>query len=116
MEVGAKKDRRLRLGEMLVQHEVRRLSASILTPRQIEAYARQMMSEVQREEFERSRELDFAYTFPDIGRFRINIYRQRASVSIAIRPIEDRITPETGIKFCDNPVFFNELVGRRVSR
>lgn len=68
-------------------NEVKRLSASIITPQQIETYARELMSTVQKEEFERSKELDFAYTFPDIGRFRINIYRQRGSVSIAIRPI-----------------------------
>lgn len=72
-------------------NEVRRLSASSLTPQQIKAYALELMSEVQRDEFERKKELDFSYTIPDIGRFRINVYKQRNSVSLAVRHIVEII-------------------------
>jgi twitching motility protein PilT len=36
-------------------------------------------------EFERTGHVDFAYAHPGLGRFRVNAYRQRGSVSIVIR-------------------------------
>jgi twitching motility protein PilT len=72
-------------------NEVKRLSATLLTPQQVNAYANELMSVEQKEEFKRSKEMDFACTFQDIGRFRINIYRQRGSVSVAIRPVVEII-------------------------
>ncbi len=68
-------------------NQLMRLSNFCLTPAQTRQYAIEMMSELQRKEFEQNRELDFAFTFPDAGRFRINIYMQRNSVSIAMRHI-----------------------------
>lgn len=41
--------------------------------------------------FEKTRELDFSYGVKLIGRFRINVYRQRGSVGAALRAIPDRI-------------------------
>lgn len=72
-------------------NEVLRISSAFLSPQQIKAYASDLLSVEQREEFEREKEIDFAYTFPDIGRFRINIYKQRNSVSIAVRHIVEII-------------------------
>src|SRR5215210_3249281 len=37
------------------------------------------------EEFDRVGEVDFAYSIPGLSRFRVNAFRQRGSVSIAIR-------------------------------
>lgn len=71
--------------------EVQRVSTTFLTPRDTLRYARELMSESQSKEFERMKELDFAYTYPDIGRFRINIYLQRSSLSIAVRHINETI-------------------------
>ncbi len=68
-------------------NEIVRLSSAMLTPHQIKLYADELISADKVEEFERERELDFAYTLPDIGRFRVNIYKQRNSISIAIRHI-----------------------------
>jgi twitching motility protein PilT len=76
-------------------NEVRRISTTFLSPRDTLGFARELMNETQREEFERMKELDFAYTYPDIGRFRINIYMQRNSLSIAARHINETI-PEIG--------------------
>ncbi|MGD0884413.1 MAG: PilT/PilU family type 4a pilus ATPase [Thermodesulfovibrionales bacterium] len=72
-------------------NEIKRISHSSLTPQQIKAYAEDLLSVQQREEFERQKELDFAYTFPEFGRFRINIYQQRNSISIAARHIVETI-------------------------
>lgn len=72
-------------------NEIKRLSASFMTPQQIKAYAYELTPADQRDEFERAKELDFALTFPDMGRFRVNVYKQRNSVSIAVRHIVEII-------------------------
>ena len=36
-------------------------------------------------------DLDFSATYPDIGRFRVALYRQRNSIAIALRPIMDDV-------------------------
>ncbi|NMC74528.1 MAG: PilT/PilU family type 4a pilus ATPase [Geobacteraceae bacterium] len=71
--------------------EVRRISTTFLTPQDTLRYARELMNETQRDEFERMKEIDFAHTLPDIGRFRINVYLQRNSISIAVRHINETI-------------------------
>ena len=54
-----------------------------------------MMSESQQEEFEAKLELNMAFTRPEIGRFRVNIYRQRGEISFVVRHIKFDI-PELG--------------------
>jgi len=41
--------------------------------------------------FEKTRELDFSYAVKGIGRFRVNVYRQRGSLGAALRAIPDQI-------------------------
>jgi|SRR5208283_1284989 len=72
-------------------NEVIRLSLVVLTPQKVEHYARELMSDEQWTEFQTSKELDFATTFADIGRFRINIYKQRHTVSISARRVMEVI-------------------------
>ncbi len=72
-------------------NEVIRLPFPPLTPEQTMCYALELMTDQQRERFADSHEADFASTFPRLGRFRINIYRQRHSVAIAIRHFKDAI-------------------------
>jgi twitching motility protein PilT len=73
------------------ENDVVRISSTFLTPEDTLYYAQELMSMTQREEFEKMKELDFAYTYPDIGRFRVNIYLQRSSISIAVRHINEII-------------------------
>ncbi|MGO9611648.1 MAG: PilT/PilU family type 4a pilus ATPase [Dissulfurispiraceae bacterium] len=72
-------------------NELIRLSLVVLTPSKVEHYARELMSDEQWTEFQTSKELDFATTFSDIGRFRINIYKQRHTVSISARRVMEVI-------------------------
>jgi twitching motility protein PilT len=58
-----------------------------LEPWETERLLREILPQTRAEEFERSREVDFAYAAPGVGRFRVNAYRQRGSVSIAMRLI-----------------------------
>lgn len=50
-----------------------------------------ILTNEQVETFERTHELDFSYGIKNIGRFRVNVYKQRGSVGAAFRSIPDRI-------------------------
>jgi len=65
------------------------------TERALEAIA----SEKTRQEFAEDGEADFAYAIPEVGRFRVNAFRQRGSVSIACRaiPFDVRSAAELGL-------------------
>ena len=51
------------------------------------------LTQGQREKFEENLELDFSYTLPGSGRFRVNIYQQREAVGAAFRMIPFEIKP-----------------------
>ncbi|GAB4281469.1 MAG: type IV pilus twitching motility protein PilT [Coriobacteriia bacterium] len=46
-----------------------------------------MMDERQRQSFENHRELDFAYDLEGVGRFRVNVFRQRGSIGMTLRRV-----------------------------
>jgi len=74
-----------------IRAEVHRISSTLLTPVECEDYAKQLLDQDQWEKFIHNNELDIAKTYPKIGRFRMNFYRQRNSVSISIRHVTDKI-------------------------
>lgn len=59
----------------------------------------QMMTQKQRERFENDLELDFSYALPSVGRFRVNIYRQREALGAALRiiPFEIKSLEQLGM-------------------
>ena len=62
-----------------------------LSPSESEAYANSLMPDHKRREFEASSEADFGYTMPGVGRFRINVFRQRGMVGMAIRRVRSEV-------------------------
>ncbi|MCD6526648.1 MAG: type IV pilus twitching motility protein PilT [Desulfuromonas sp.] len=58
-----------------------------LSPEDIRKMAYAMMNEKQRERFERTNEVDLAYGVPGMGRFRVNMFTQRGSISMILRAI-----------------------------
>jgi twitching motility protein PilT len=62
-----------------------------LTGTDTEVFARALMSEHKRREFEESNEADLGYTLPGVGRFRVNVYRQRGLVGLAVRRVRSEI-------------------------
>jgi twitching motility protein PilT len=74
-----------------VHNTLKRSNLPKLTPEQCVQYAKALMSDRQWEEFLRKKQFDFAISYKGIGRFRINVYRQRNSVSISIRHLLDII-------------------------
>jgi twitching motility protein PilT len=63
----------------------------IVTSKDSEGIANSMMSEDQKKRFIEEKEIDFSYQHEEKGRFRVNIYFQRGSVSIALRFIPSKI-------------------------
>ncbi|UCB55096.1 MAG: PilT/PilU family type 4a pilus ATPase [Thiotrichales bacterium] len=60
-------------------------------PGYVERLANELMSDIQREEFSRKPEMNLALSKPKIGRFRVNIFRQRTEVAMVIRNIKTEI-------------------------
>ncbi|WP_323750847.1 PilT/PilU family type 4a pilus ATPase [Marinobacter sp.] len=58
-----------------------------LAPGIIKEIAWSIMDEGQRAEFEQEMEMNLAYSIRNVGRFRINIFRQRHEISIVVRNI-----------------------------
>src|SRR3989338_3206731 len=50
-----------------------------------------LMSEYQKDQFEKKKEIDFAYVLPGVGRFRTNIFRQKGEIGIVMRRILEGI-------------------------
>src|SRR3989344_460859 len=63
----------------------------VLTPEDTEALAILIMPEEKQKIFKETGEVDLAYHFRDRARFRVNVYRQRTFVSVAMRLIPSRI-------------------------
>jgi twitching motility protein PilT len=62
-----------------------------LTPDDTKLLVRAAVSDSQWEMFQRSRELDFAYSVEGVSRFRVNVYAQRGSFGAAFRAIPHHI-------------------------
>jgi twitching motility protein PilT len=59
-----------------------------LTPEDTHRVVRQMLNDPEKlEEFDTEREVDFAYSVEGLARFRVNAFRQRGSISVALRVI-----------------------------
>jgi len=58
-----------------------------LTAEDINRLADQLMTEHQKAKLEKELDVDFAYSLPDFGRFRVNIYYQQENLSIVLRII-----------------------------
>jgi twitching motility protein PilT len=81
-----------------------------LTPKVMQNLAYSILTSEQIKTFERDKELDFSFGLEGISRFRINIYRQRGSIAVAIRriPFEIPKFEELGLPgivkdFADSP-------------
>ncbi len=59
----------------------------VLTPEDTFQLGYSMLNTFQKQKFEKFWELDLSYGVPGLGRFRVNIYRQRGAVGIAARVI-----------------------------
>ncbi len=73
------------------QGKLKPLSETPYKPGEIEAIAQAIMDEEQRETFMHELEMNLAISMPGVGRFRVNIFKQRNETSIVARNINTDI-------------------------
>jgi len=69
-------------GAMILATNLQKLSAE-----DIKAVAYQLMNKDQTAEFEKSMELDLAYSLDGVARFRVNVYRQKGTLGLTLRVV-----------------------------
>ncbi len=81
-----------------------------LAAQDTEAFAAAMMSEHKKKEFADTAEADLGYTLGGVGRFRVNVFRQRGVVGLAIRRVRSEVPtfeelrlPPVMAKLADSP-------------
>jgi twitching motility protein PilT len=62
-----------------------------LTPEDTKDVAASIMTDKQIRRFSEHNEIDFAYSAANLGRFRVNVFRQRGSISVAMRQVTTKI-------------------------
>ena len=85
-------------------------SHDVLTPQDTVTFGNTVMSEHKRKEFDLHNEADIGYTLQGVGRFRINVFRQRGMVGLAVRRVRSEIPsfeelrlPEVMSTLADSP-------------
>lgn len=68
-----------------------RISDESLSNDMIESFADGIMNDEQKECLAELGEVDFSYTLPDLGRYRVNVFRQRGNMGMVIRLIPFKI-------------------------
>ncbi|MGD9983131.1 MAG: PilT/PilU family type 4a pilus ATPase [Porticoccaceae bacterium] len=76
---------------MKVQGKLTAITAEPLAPGVVQALADTLMDAEQKAEFERRPEMNLAISESGIGRFRVNIFKQRGQVAMVIRTIKTEI-------------------------
>jgi len=79
----------------------------ILTQEDVKRLIYEIMTDLQRDRFETEHDLDFAYSIPGVGRFRINVFYERGTVAVSMRRVNTTIPsfaelnlPESIQKLC----------------
>jgi twitching motility protein PilU len=67
------------------------LEGEPLTPTEVEALANSLMTERQRATFEEEMEMNLGISSSKLGRFRVNVFRQRGAVGVVVRQIKTEI-------------------------
>jgi twitching motility protein PilT len=70
-----------------VNGNLQRLDVPAPTPKDAEETARQILTAGQREKFEKTREIDFAFGVAGLARFRANFYVQRNTIAMVFRHV-----------------------------
>jgi len=74
-----------------VDGQLKPLDQPALTADHMHQLIQELVPAHQQEALKEQRELDWAYSLPDVGRFRLHLYTQRSSWALAIRAVSDVI-------------------------
>jgi twitching motility protein PilU len=83
------------------------VNADVLDPETVKKIAYEMMSEKEQQDFEQIWEMNFSFPVPDVGRFRVNVFRQRGHVALVIRYLR---TQTPGIEALRLPSILKDLI------
>jgi twitching motility protein PilU len=61
------------------------VNQQVMLPDMIDKIAHELMSLEQAKAFEASNEMNLSFGVPQVGNFRVNIFRQRGTISIVVR-------------------------------
>jgi twitching motility protein PilU len=86
------------------------INNQVMTPGMIKEIAYSLMSPDQIMEFESTLECNFAISKKDVGRFRVNVFRQRGEVGMVVRHIKTDIP---SIETLGLPAILKELIQRK---
>jgi len=84
-----------------INGHVRTLKQAALNAAQCEKLANAIMNERQKAAFAAEYEMNLAISFDDIGRFRVNVFRQRGHVGMVIRKVNLEIPTISGLGLPD---------------
>src|SRR5512147_1545675 len=76
-----------------IHGDLKKLDHPALTPEETHSLIYDMMSDVQRKNFEEHRECDFSFELGDIARFRVNVFVQNRGRGACFRNIPTEIIP-----------------------
>lgn len=74
-----------------VDGELFQLDEPAIPAEEMKEYAAALMTDHQIATFSEKNEIDFAYGSHGVGRYRVNVYRQRGTISIAMRQVVSKI-------------------------
>lgn len=74
-----------------IDGKIRFFSENRLKPSHTDEYLKEILSEKQLDKFEETGDMDSAYSVAGVGRFRVNVLKQRGSVGIVMRHVRGEI-------------------------
>ncbi len=89
-----------------INGQVRTLKQEPLTASQCERLANATMNERQKAAFAADYEMNLALSFDDVGRFRVNVFRQRGHIGMVIRKVNLEIPTLEGLSL---PEIFQDI-------
>lgn len=89
-----------------IKGAVKPAGTKVLEPEDTERLALTIMKDDQQSIFQRTNEMNLALQFSDFGRFRVNIFRQKNSISLVIRRIKTEIPSFEDLEL---PPIFKEI-------
>jgi twitching motility protein PilT len=94
---------------MRLHGELTRIKFRDLSPTDMQALLHEIMTAPQKEEFERTNDIDFAYEVADVARFRVNVFRQRKGIGCVLRTIPSKVLSADELNLPDGVRRFCQL-------
>lgn len=74
-----------------IDGEIQPMDFHALSYDELKIFANNIMTDHAKQQFETQWETDFSYELPEVSRFRVNIFRQKLGISLALRIIPSKI-------------------------